>query len=419
MLGSSYSPMVLIVDHDADARAALACMLERTDRLRILEAPDGLVALRMLETIPVDIVISDGEMPGMHGVELLQHVRLRWPQTRRVFYTGGMDTGVVLDAINRGGVNKALVKGSDVARIRRELDELVDECVGHAQADTDVAVLSPRAMDASPCVATDSEICVASAEQPRVTEGSGEHGSEIANPAVEPAATADASQERTAGGLIQSAVTGLGSGLAHDPLMMRALERLARVSRALVHSRSEQAIGSAIGPTHHALADVLERGRAIQSELFSHEHEHMQTLASAQRILFPLACTRGVAASRSNEDYVERRTSPRAELHVEVSLDSDTNFYQGFSEDVSAGGLFVATYNLAPIGTSFELEFTLPDGYVVRARAEVRWIRDLLDDVPDARPGMGLAFSALSEGDERAIGRFVNTRIPLFYDDEL
>ena len=38
-----------------------------------------------------------------------------------------------------------------------------------------------------------------------------------------------------------------------------------------------------------------------------------------------------------------RRTSPRFDVELEVSLASESNFYVGLTENISAGGLFVAT----------------------------------------------------------------------------
>lgn len=54
---------------------------------------------------------------------------------------------------------------------------------------------------------------------------------------------------------------------------------------------------------------------------------------------------------------------------------------------------------------------------VVRARAEVRWVRDPRDEHPDAPAGVGLCFEDLAPEDARAIHAFVAARAPPF-DDE-
>ncbi len=112
----------------------------------------------------------------------------------------------------------------------------------------------------------------------------------------------------------------------------------------------------------------------------------------------------------------ERRLSPRVGLCVEVGLQSDTNFYTGLTEDISEGGLFVATYKLQEIGSELALTLTLPDGYEFRATAVVRWVRDPRDLESDTQPGMGVQFHALDAEQTEAVRRFLTVRDPMFYE---
>lgn len=123
---------VLVVDDDPAIRRALERILKADRRLEVLQAEDGLAALRILESRPVDLVISDESMPQINGVRLLQTVRARWPGTRRVLYTGHPHADVVLEAINRGGVDKALMKGVPIEQLRMELGEVIEECFAQA-----------------------------------------------------------------------------------------------------------------------------------------------------------------------------------------------------------------------------------------------------------------------------------------------
>jgi len=113
----------------------------------------------------------------------------------------------------------------------------------------------------------------------------------------------------------------------------------------------------------------------------------------------------------------ERREHERKTLETGVGVYSETNFYTGFSQDISAGGLFVATYDLRPIGAEVKLEFSLPGGYEIKTRGEVRWVKDPIDDgASDGSPGMGIRFSELSDGDREAIEEFIANRAPLFHE---
>lgn len=108
----------------------------------------------------------------------------------------------------------------------------------------------------------------------------------------------------------------------------------------------------------------------------------------------------------------ERRTSPRIGFEVDVGFVSESHFYAGLSMDVSDGGLFVATYQLQPIGSEVVVTFVLPSGYAVTTNAVVRWVREQSED---ASPGMGLAFELTGE-DKRQVRAFCDRRRPLFID---
>jgi len=120
--------------------------------------------------------------------------------------------------------------------------------------------------------------------------------------------------------------------------------------------------------------------------------------------------------TRSIVPGIERRTAPRIGLCVGVALHSDSNFYTGLSEDISQGGLFVATLVLQPIGTLLTLTFCLPTGHEIVAEGVVRWIRDPHDYNNDAVPGMGVQFCALGDDQEHLIREFIAVREPLFFD---
>lgn len=115
-----------------------------------------------------------------------------------------------------------------------------------------------------------------------------------------------------------------------------------------------------------------------------------------------------------------RREHDRYTCRVDVTLESESTFYNGFTENISAGGLFIATYDVRPIGGTLNLEFTIP-GYdgPIQVQGEIRWIREYNDMTPDMIPGMGVRFINLSPEAGEAIERFTAVKEPLFYDDDL
>jgi two-component system cell cycle sensor histidine kinase/response regulator CckA len=80
---------VLVVDDDVTARAAMRRVLEHHG-YAVIVAEDGVEALRMLERthVPVDLLITDVQMPAMNGDVLVARVRGAWPELPVIFVSG-------------------------------------------------------------------------------------------------------------------------------------------------------------------------------------------------------------------------------------------------------------------------------------------------------------------------------------------
>jgi uncharacterized protein (TIGR02266 family) len=121
--------------------------------------------------------------------------------------------------------------------------------------------------------------------------------------------------------------------------------------------------------------------------------------------------------SHSSHAPHELRESDRVDVEAEITFSSEENFYQGFSENISEGGLFLITYTQRRCGEVITIRFTLPGlDRVIETRAEVRWQR-AADSERRVNPGVGVRFLDLSEVDRLAIERFCRKREPLFYDE--
>jgi uncharacterized protein (TIGR02266 family) len=116
-------------------------------------------------------------------------------------------------------------------------------------------------------------------------------------------------------------------------------------------------------------------------------------------------------------DGAHRREHSRFHVDLDVTVGSDHNFYAGFAENLSAGGVFIATHKLKPVGSKIELTINLPDGVQLRAEGEVRWIR-VFNEQSDTPPGMGVRFNDLPSASIGLIQGFLSRRDPLFFDDE-
>lgn len=112
-----------------------------------------------------------------------------------------------------------------------------------------------------------------------------------------------------------------------------------------------------------------------------------------------------------------RRVQARVRMQAAVNLHSDTNFFTGFSTNISEGGLFVATVQSAAIGTEIDLSFSLPSGESISVRGVVRWVREVNDKTPEIFPGVGIQFVDLDPTAASTLQRFVQSREPMFFPE--
>lgn len=110
----------------------------------------------------------------------------------------------------------------------------------------------------------------------------------------------------------------------------------------------------------------------------------------------------------------ERRSAGRVACVLRVEFTEQTHFFAGLTQDISEGGLFVATYRVLPVGTAVVFGFELPDGARITAHGEVRWVRP--PGSSEERPGLGIAFTELSPEAMRQISAFCATRPPLYIE---
>jgi CheY-like chemotaxis protein len=71
--------LVLCVDDEAVGRRVRKILLERAG-YRVLTAPDGHSGLELFSNQPVDVVVLDYSMPGMHGGEVARRMRQTKPE---------------------------------------------------------------------------------------------------------------------------------------------------------------------------------------------------------------------------------------------------------------------------------------------------------------------------------------------------
>ena len=91
----------------------------------------------------------------------------------------------------------------------------------------------------------------------------------------------------------------------------------------------------------------------------------------------------------------EKRVDKRVEVAVDVTVETEHNFYAGITGDLSYGGVFVVSDQPPAPGAAVSVSIRLPDGGRIRAQGAVRWVRTPEFATPECPPGCGIAWQAL------------------------
>lgn len=117
---------VLVVDDQLTMREVTRLALQQMGVRYILDAENGSQAFQTATTQPIDMIISDFNMPQMDGLGLLRAVRGH-PAVRKVPFilvTGRGDNALVVSAA-QAGVNNYIVKPFTSEMLREKIEAVV------------------------------------------------------------------------------------------------------------------------------------------------------------------------------------------------------------------------------------------------------------------------------------------------------
>ena len=120
------APAVLLLDDEPKVLSGLKRAL-RKEPYEVLCATSAEEALTLLQERPIDVVISDQDMPGMTGAAFLAQVRQTYPATSRFMLTGKATLDVALQAINEDAVKQFFTKPCDPATLAQSIRNSLHE----------------------------------------------------------------------------------------------------------------------------------------------------------------------------------------------------------------------------------------------------------------------------------------------------
>ncbi len=108
-------PLILTVDDELNVLQLMKRILEPAG-YEVIRASDGSQALTLVSEKNPDLVLLDMRMPGKTGMEVLQEVTTRHPDTAVIMATGVGDTKTMIEAMKMGAFDY-LMKPFDMNQV--------------------------------------------------------------------------------------------------------------------------------------------------------------------------------------------------------------------------------------------------------------------------------------------------------------
>ncbi|MEV8251802.1 response regulator [Microbacterium sp. NPDC076768] len=123
---SEATPRILVVDDDPDVALLVKTVLERRAGCIVDVAEDGRMAVERVAAVRPDVVVTDIEMPGLSGIELLEELRRTVPTVPVVVMTAHVSVEYAVSAL-RAQADEFLTKPLDNAKLVESVTRLVEE----------------------------------------------------------------------------------------------------------------------------------------------------------------------------------------------------------------------------------------------------------------------------------------------------
>jgi len=117
---------VLLVDDEHHVLTSLTRILA-DELFEVVCAGSGEEALKLMETTPVKVVVSDERMVGMQGSELLTKIKELYPHTQRILLTGHASEEATMKAVNQGEIYRFFTKPWDEDELKSAIRSAIDK----------------------------------------------------------------------------------------------------------------------------------------------------------------------------------------------------------------------------------------------------------------------------------------------------
>lgn len=123
MAGRTDNPVVLVIEDDPPVRELLADVLHEVD-YEVVAAPDGSAALQVMQSLHIDLITLDLDLPGLTGSELLRIIHDReHPVPPIIVITSTAPVSRELQAKVQGVITKPFDVDDLISLIRKLLEK--------------------------------------------------------------------------------------------------------------------------------------------------------------------------------------------------------------------------------------------------------------------------------------------------------
>ena len=131
---------IVLVDDHRIVREGLRHLLEkRTDLKVIAEAADGLAAVRIASELAPDVVILDGSMPGLNGIETTRRIKAECPGVKVLALSMHSDRRFVIEML-KAGASGYVLKDSAFDELVHAIESVMARASFLSPAITDMVV---------------------------------------------------------------------------------------------------------------------------------------------------------------------------------------------------------------------------------------------------------------------------------------
>lgn len=125
---------ILIVDDFSTMRRIIKNLLRDLGFSNTVEADDGLTALPILNAGGIDFLVTDWNMPGMQGIDLLKTVRAddKLASLPVLMVTAETKREQIIEAA-QAGVNGYIVKPFTAATLKEKIEKIFERIDAQAQ----------------------------------------------------------------------------------------------------------------------------------------------------------------------------------------------------------------------------------------------------------------------------------------------